>query len=45
MWKEAVRFCMFLFNFLNYVSCIVMFMYYYCYVPTVVSILFHCVVL
>ena len=42
-------FCMFLFNFVNYVFCyvilIVMFMYSYCYVCSVLSILFHCVVL
>jgi hypothetical protein len=38
-------FRMFLFNFVNYVFCIVMFMYSYCYVCSVPCILFHCVVL
>jgi hypothetical protein len=38
-------FCMFLFNFVNYVFCIVMFMYSYCYVCAVLCILFHCVFL
>ena len=39
------KFCMLLFNFVNYVICIVMFMYFYCYVSSVLCILFHCVVL
>jgi hypothetical protein len=38
-------FCMILFNFVNYVLFIVMFMYPYCYVCSVLYILFHCVVL
>jgi len=38
-------FCIFLFNFVNYVFCIVMFMYSYCYVCAVLCNLFHCVVL
>jgi len=38
-------FCVFLFNFVNYVFCIVMFMYSYCYACPVLCILFHCVVL
>ena len=43
-------FCMLLFSFVNYVFLllcilIVMFMHSYCYVCTVVGILFHCVVL
>ena len=45
-------FCMLMFNFVNYVFFIfmlrifiVMFMYSYCYVCSVLVILFHCVVL
>jgi hypothetical protein len=38
-------FCIFLFNFVNYVFCVVMFMYFYFYVRSVLCILFDCVVL
>jgi len=42
---SGFMFCMFLFNFVNYVFWIVMFMCSYCYVCAVLCILFNCVVL
>ena len=46
----GLKFCRFLFNFVNYVFLllyifIVMFMYSYCYACSVLCVLFHCVVL
>jgi len=38
-------FCMLLFNFVNYVSLLLCFMYSYCYICSSLGILFHCVVL
>ena len=38
-------FCMLLFDFVNYVFFTIMLMYFYCYICSVLGILFHCVVL